>query len=146
MSLASGHTDYHAYQLLNYVYGGKPITYPLTWYLALFTDAYTKSQHMAGQVTEVVGGNYARVAIPNNLTNFPEITQGHPPVKKLGGTRNFNTPTADWGTITGFGFYEAPTGGHLWDYFKLDAPFAVPIGKVVTFGAGAIWISENQLV
>jgi len=66
---------------------------PATAYCAAFTSAPTA----AGGGTEVSGGSYARVAITNNSTNFPNASGAS---KNNGTAIDFGTASADWGNIT----------------------------------------------
>ena len=66
---------------------------PATLYYALFTAAPTA----AGGGTEVTGGSYARVAVTNNSTNFPNASGA---TKSNGADVAFTTASADWGTVT----------------------------------------------
>jgi hypothetical protein len=63
--------------------------------------------------TEVSGGSYARVAVTNNTTNFPNATGGGPSLKVNGTVITFPAPTADWGTVVGWGLYDAASSGNL---------------------------------
>jgi hypothetical protein len=106
-------------ELLDHVLGGSAYAAPGTLHVALFTAAPTD----AGGGTEVTGGSYARVAVTNNLTNFPSANP------KVNGTAiTFPLATADWGTIVAFGIFDASTSGNLlyWGWLGNDA------GKVFT--------------
>jgi hypothetical protein len=102
-------SEYLAHELLDHVFSAATYTPPVTMYCALFTAAPTS----AGGGTEATGGSYARVAVTNNATNFPAASSQ---IKRNGTAITFPTPTADWGTIIGAGWYDASTGGNLLAY------------------------------
>lgn len=117
-------------------YGGAAFTPPATVYLALFTSA----PGVTGGGTEATGGSYARVAVTNNSTNFPNSVAG---VKSNGTDFTFAQATAGWGTVTHFGFFDALTGGNLLDFAPLTTPKTVQNGDIPKFSAGQITFTET---
>lgn len=101
-------------KLLDHVWGKTTFTAPATTYWALLTVACTDS----GGGTEVTGGSYARVAVTNNTTNWPNATGGSPSSKSNGTAITWPTPSAGWGTPIVAAEYDASTGGNLlrWGY------------------------------
>jgi len=99
-------SSYLANQINDAVHGAVAYTPPGTLYLALFTATPTPS----GGGTEVSGGSYARVAVTNNLTNFPSASGGN---KKNGTAVTFAAPTADWGVVVALVEFDAGTGGNM---------------------------------
>lgn len=98
-------------------------TGPATTYVALFTANPSDN----GGGTEVTGGSYARVAVTSSLANWAG-TQSSGSTTASSGTSGttsnnssitFPAPTANWGVITGFGVYDASTGGNLLFYGAL---------------------------
>jgi len=92
---------------------------PAALWVALFTSAPTD----AGGGAEVTGGAYARVNLPPSDANW------RAPVAGDGTTRNavaitFAVPTANWGTVTAFGLFDAATAGNLlvWDLLVTARP------------------------
>lgn len=83
-------------------------------YLALFTADPTE----AGTLTsEPSTGSYARVLVEWNAAS----TDGsNNTTKTMVGDETMPTATADWGTITHFGFVSASTAGTLRWYAPLD--------------------------
>jgi hypothetical protein len=57
---------------------------------------------------------YARLAITNNTTNFPNATAG---VKTNGVDFEWPAATHNWGTVVGLGVFTAATGGTPTDWF-----------------------------
>lgn len=142
--MAGGKSDYLESLVVNLLLGavdpaawGSPYTPPGTLYLALFTQIPVDDG--SGGV-EVSGGSYARVAVTNDITTFPTVTNG---VKRNGIAITFPTPTADWGTVTSFGIYDASSSGNLWYFGDLNNPLSVPSGKVVRFNPNTLQIVEQ---
>ena len=101
-------------------------------YVGLLTAA--PSDSAAG--TEVATGSYARADVVSSLAAWAG-TQGATTTAVSSGvsgtTSNnaaitFPAPTADWGSITHFGVYDAATGGHLLMYSALAIPKTVNNG------------------
>lgn len=65
--MAAGLTDYGKQQVANALWGGQPLGNPTTWLLDLYTAAPTA----AGGGTVCNYTNYAAVAVPADITNFP---------------------------------------------------------------------------
>lgn len=93
------YSTYLANRILDHVFGGADYSRPATLYLAALK---------AGDA-EVIGGSYARVAITNNATNFPNASAR---AKANANVIPFATATADWGFIESVGIYDALTGGN----------------------------------
>lgn len=107
--MAASFSDYLEAKILDYVFGAQAFSAPATIYAALFTAAPTD----AGGGTEVTGGSYARVAITNNSTNFPNSTGTSPTTKQNGTQITFPTATANWGTCVALGLFDNSSGGNL---------------------------------
>jgi hypothetical protein len=110
----TGFTDRTAQGILQHLTGKVAIFAMPTAYVALFTavgiDAGTG-------FTEVTGGAYARVATA--ATDWNNATGSAPSLITNANPLVFPTASAAWGTVIGFGLYDAATGGNLnaWDYF-----------------------------
>lgn len=90
---------------------------PATLYVALFTG--TETSNAGAGLTEVSGSAYARVAVVNNSTNFPNASARS---KSNGVAITFPQPTGSWGTVTTVGIYDAATVGNLIDTGLLTTP------------------------
>ena len=122
---------------------GTPYTFPTTVYVGLVT---TLENAAAGGV-EVSGNGYARAAEVSNLTDWSG-TQGAGTTAVSSGTSgtisnnvaiNFPTPTGSgWGTVVGFGLWDASTGGNLLIFAPLAAPQTIGAGNTVSFPAGTL--------
>lgn len=125
-------SNYLEGKLLDMVLRGAAFTPPSSVYFSLHTADPTDANVTS---TEVSGGNYAR----------KQLTQGFA-VSSNGVTQNnasivFNSPTANWGTISYFGLYDASTGGNLLLSGPLGAAKSVVIGDTVRFLAGTLVVS-----
>ena len=126
-------------KLLDLTLGGVAFTAPATVYVALYTAAPTD----AGGGTEVSGGSYARPAVTNNATNWPAAT-GSPRSKANGAVITYPTPSANWGTVTHFGIFDALTAGNLLYWAPLTASKVINNGDgAPSFAAGALTVSED---
>ena len=117
----SGMTDYSAENWLAYITGKTAMPSLPTAYVGLFVTPPTSDAGTGG--TEVSGGSYARVSTAGANWNAPNASSGNEPATIPANTSNsanitFPTATASWGTITGFGIFDALSGGNLltWDY------------------------------
>jgi hypothetical protein len=112
-------------------------------YVGLLTANPTDST--AG--TEVSGGSYARVAIASTLAAWAGTQSAASTTASSGtggttsnnGAITFPAPTANWGSVTGFGVYDAPTGGNLLFYAALTVSKTVNNGDAApSFAAAAL--------
>jgi hypothetical protein len=113
----SAMSDYLENQLVDFLLRNQTFTPPANLHFALFTAAPSDS----GGGTEVTGGSYARVSVARSLANFAG-TQGAGTTVASSGTGGatsnnnsitFAAPTANWGSITHVGVFDASTGGNL---------------------------------
>lgn len=114
-------SDFLEDALLDHWLGSDDYTPPADIFVALFSVAPTD----AAGGTEASAGNYARVTVANNLTNWPAAAAGS---KSNGTAITFTTPNADLGEIVAFGLFDALAAGNLlaWGWLGSDA------GKVFT--------------
>lgn len=121
---------------------------PATLYIALFTAAPSD----AGGVTEVAGGSYARVAVTSGLTawngthgNTTGASSGTNGTISNAATIAFPTPTANWGSITHFGIFDAAASGNLLVWGALNAAKTVNNGDPApTFAAGVLTVQIDN--
>jgi hypothetical protein len=140
-------SDYLENKLVDHIFRAAAFPKPTGLFIALFTAAPTD----AGGGTEISGGGYARVALAPSDANWRATQGGTSGVSSgaTGQTANaiaitFPAPSADWGTATHFGIYDAATGGNLLIWDALTAPR--PIGNGDTppaFPVGALAIQIN---
>ena len=123
-------------EILDQLIGGSAYTAPTTLYLAVYTAAPTD----AGGGTEVTGGSYARLAVTNNLTNFPAASAR---AKTNGTVLTMVTATANWGTIVAYALHDASTSGNMIGWSDLDAPIIINNGDTLQFTAGSLAYQIN---
>lgn len=137
--MAGSKSNYLEAKLLDHVLGNTAYTAPSNVYVALYTATPSDS----GGGTEVTGGSYARVALTNNTTNWPNASGTSPTAKSNGTTITFPTATADWGTVTSFGIFDASTSGNLLYWSTLNANKVISNGDTATFTNGNITVTED---
>jgi hypothetical protein len=126
-------SNYLETEILDHVFGGNAYTAPSTLYLALLTAV---SDGETGSVTEVStsGTAYARETVAftvsgNTASNTAAV--------------EYSTATANFGTITHVGVYDASTGGNLMAYAALTSSKTIETGDVFRIPAGDLDISLN---
>lgn len=126
-------TNYLENKLLDHAFRGINYAAPTVVYAALLTNV--PDDGTAG--VEVSGGSYTRIAIVSNTSSWAG-TQGAGSTTASTGTSGtisnnavvtFNTPTANWGTVTGVALYDAATGGNALIQGALSAPVTVVSGS-----------------
>lgn len=123
-------SDYLETKVLDHVFGGTAYTAPATLYVALFTAAPSDS----GGGTEVSGGAYARQTIA--FTTSGDTTSNTTAVE-------FPTATANYGTVTHVGIYDASTAGNLMAWAALTSSKTIETGDVFRIPAGDLDITLN---
>lgn len=136
--MAGSKSDYLENIFANYL-GGTTITPPGTIYVGLWTTTLTDASTGA-TAGEVSGGSYARVAVTNNSTNFPNASGG---LKDNGTEILFPTATADWGTVTHAAFLDAATNGNILYWWDLPTARTILNGDAFRFPAGSIDLTET---
>lgn len=125
-------TNYLEDDLLNAALGGQTYIPPATVYIALST---TTPNDDGSNFTEPSGNGYARVAVTNNLTEWPDSAGS-------GQKSNANTilfPQASggaWGTVTYAGIFDASSGGNLLWSGPLSSLQAIGDGDQYQFPVG----------
>lgn len=128
----SAFADFLENKLVDHLFRGQSYTPPATLYFALYTAAPSDS----GGGTEVSGGSYARAAVTASLANFSG-TQSSGSTTASAGTGGassnnnsvtFPSPTANWGTVTHFGLFDASSGGNLLVHGALTAAKTINSG------------------
>lgn len=126
-------TNYTENNLINHIFRTGTFAKPTTLYVGLIT---TLTDGEAGTVTEVAGGAYARVARNPLDTNWNASTTTGTTANTA--TIQFPEATADWGTVTSLGIWDAATGGNLLIYSALTVARTITNGTTPSFGAGAL--------
>lgn len=129
-----GKSNYLEAALVNHVLGNQPFSAPSTVYVAL----HTADPADDGSGAEVSGNAYARVAVTNNNTNWPD---GNP--KSNGVAIEFPTPTGSWGAVTHWAAWDAATNGNLLYHGTLTVPKTLTTDDDVTFAIGSLVVTED---
>ena len=130
----AGYSDYTEKLLQDKWLGGANFTPAATIYVGL--SATTVNDDGTG-ITEPSGGAYARVAVTNNLTNWPAAS-GATALKQNAIAIVFPVATADWGTVTYFFFSDASTSGNMLASAPLTLSKIVQEGDTASFGISSI--------
>lgn len=140
--MAGSKSDYLEKAILDFLLGGGALSSPGTIYVALSTAAYSDAA-TGSSMTEVSGGSYARVAVTNNSTNWPNATGTSPATKSNGTAVTFPTATGSWGTVASFYLCDASSAGNVLYGGDLTASKAIGSGDTATFASSAITITED---
>lgn len=142
-------SDYLENKLIDHVLRATAYTAPVTTYVGLFTANPSDT----GGGTEVIGGSYARVAVTSGTTAWAGTQSAGSTTASsgTGGTTSnnasitFPSPTANWGTVTGMGVFDASTLGNLLFYSALTVNKTVNNGDAApAFAAAALsWQIDN---
>ena len=122
----AGFSDYLEDKVLDHVFGGNAYTAPSTLYVALYTSAPSDT----GGGTEVSGGGYVR------QTATFTVSGTNPTTASNTGAIEYPTATANYGTVTSVGIFDASSSGNLLAYANLTASKVVSTGDVFSFNAG----------
>lgn len=128
-------SDYLENKLIAHIFRNTDYTRPANIYVAL----YTAAPNDAGGGTEVSGGSYARQAIPTGASSGWDAESGGATANTA--TVTFPTATANWGTVTHVGLFDASTGGNLLMHGALASSQAVNNGNIFRFNAGDLDVS-----
>jgi hypothetical protein len=120
-------STYLADKLLDHANGKTSYTMP-TVYVGLYTTNPTMPAGTGG--TEVSGGSYARVALG---TNIGAAASGSATTT---GALTWTQASANWGTVTGVGLFDASTAGNLLAAGPLSANEVVNSGDTFSFPIG----------
>lgn len=144
----AGKSDYLENKFIDWLLRAQAFTAPATVYIGLYTAAPTD----AGGGTEVTGGSYARVAVASALANWAgtqstgstAVSSGTGGQTSNNGAITFPAPTANWGTCTHFGIFDASSGGNLLYWAPLTVSKTVNNGDAApAFAAAALTITED---
>lgn len=145
----AGMSDYLENKLVDFLFRGQSFSNPVV-YVALYTAAPSD----AGGGTEVSGGSYARVKAAASSTQALTDWAGTQSAGSTtastgtgGQTSNnnaitFPAPTANWGSVTHFGLFDAVSGGNLLFWAPLSVAKTINNGdSAPSFSAGALTVT-----
>lgn len=137
--MAGSKSDFLENRILDHLLGGPDFNRPATIFLALSTAAYSDSA-TGSSMSEVSGGGYARVAVSNNTTNWPNASGSQ---KANGEVFTFPAATGNWGTVQSFYIVDASSGGNCLYGADLTVARTIASGDTASFAVGSIVITEN---
>lgn len=130
-------SDYLETQIITHIFRTSSFTKPTGLWIALFTAA----PNDAGGGTEVSGGGYARVARAPLDANWAAPSGGNGQTSNVAAI-DFGTASANWGTITHFGIFDASTAGNLLVWGALTASRTVNSGDAFQIPAGQLTVTQ----
>lgn len=139
VTIAGSKCAYLENKALDIILGGTAWTAPGTVYIALSTAAFSAAS-TGSSMTEVSGGSYARVAVTNNSTNWPNASSAS---KSNGAVFTFPAATGSWGTVTSFYIVDASSSGNALYGADLTASRTINSGDTASFAVSAITLTET---
>jgi hypothetical protein len=131
----AGPVDVEEQALLNGILQDGSYAGYATLHIGLFTTTPTNDDGTGG--TEVPSTNaYARVATTG--ADWSAATGTAPATKTTSAVKTFPTATGSWGTVVGFGLWDAATAGNLKYFGTLGTSKAIGNGDTASFAAGAL--------
>lgn len=109
-------------------------SFPNTFYIAFYTVAPSASGTGGAEVT---GGAYARLAVPNDDTNWSGTAGSKSNVLQL----IFPLATANWGSIVAVALMNTLTVGNTVVSGLLGTPFAITSGQRALFDPGTLIVT-----
>jgi hypothetical protein len=135
-------SDYLEVEFIEHIFRTNVIAVkPTILGIALFTAAPSDS----GGGTELTGvGGYLRIDEPPLDANWDAVGGGTDGKTANTNIITFPVPTANWGSVTHFGIFDALTTGNLLYWGALTDPKTVNDGDPApTFPAGSLTITES---
>lgn len=123
-------SDYLENELLDHTLGGAAYLSPAFVYVGLATSSFADDNSGAGEIS---GGAYARKA-----ASFAAASSGSCSTDT---TITWDTATADWGTITHFGIFDASTAGNLLYHGALTASKVISNGDTFEIQSGNLTVT-----
>lgn len=121
-------SNYLETELLDHVFAGNAYTSPSAVYVSLHTA--NPDEDASG--AEVSGGGYARQSGSFSVSGNTATTTA---------AIEYATATADYGTVTHVGIWDASTGGNMLAYAALTASKAIQTGDVFRIPTGDLDIT-----
>ena len=125
----SAMSNYLENTLVNATLRNTAYTSPTTVYVGLFTTDPTD----AGSGTEVSGGSYVRQS-----ATFAAPSNG---ASSTSADVTFPQATANWGTVTHFGIFDASTAGNLMYHGALTTSKTIETGDVFKISSGNLTVT-----
>jgi len=131
-----GMTNYLEEQLGDHLFRDGTYAKPVSLHMGLFTTMPTTDAGDDG--VEIAGASYARVSYGPSDSAWAEPVGGNGEFYNIFSIV-FPTPAEDWGTVLGWGLFDAATGGNCLLFALLAASKNVPNGAPAPeFNPGAV--------
>ena len=140
MTVTSGFGAYMEDAILAWFQGTTFPAVPANQYFALFTTAPINATD--GAAVEVSGTSYVRKSIAPSSSLWANASGAAPATSASAENIVFATPGGSWGTVVGWGIYDASTSGHLLAYGAFTG-VAVGTGDTVEFLNGNLTLSVS---
>jgi len=127
-------SDYLENELLDHALGTAAYTAPSAVYVALATASFSDANTTSNEVS-TSGTAYARQS-----ATFAAASSGS---AATSATITFPTATANWGTITHFGIYDASTAGNLLYHGALTTSKVINNGDTFEIQSGNLTVSHD---
>jgi len=125
-------SNYLENKLLAHTFSGTAFTAPATMYLGLHTS--NPDEDDSGTEVSTSGTAYARQTVAFTTTGSTSSNSA---------AVEYPTATANYGTVTHVGVYDAVTGGNLLAYAALTSSKTIETGDVFRIPTGDLDISLN---
>lgn len=133
----SAMSNYLENELVKHIFRTGSFTKPTALYVALYTSGPSDS----GGGTEVSGGSYARAQLDPSDSNWA-ATSGSDGKTSNSVAITFPSPTANWGTVSHFGIFDASSSGNLLFHGSLTTSKTVNNGDAApSFAIGDLSIT-----
>ena len=131
-------SNYLEGKLSDLLFQGTAYTAPDT-YVALATGSFAEDN--SGTANEVSGGSYARELVENDLATSPYWDSHVDGVTDNNADITFTTASANWGTVSHMGIYDASTVGNLLFHGSLSGSKTVDTNDTFKFATGDLDIT-----
>jgi len=137
-----GKSDLLENGILNHVF--RAVAFP-TLAASVYVSLHTSDPLDAGTGTEVTGGAYARVAVTRGTGTFAAPTDNAGAQRTSNSAAiTFPSPTANWGTATFIGIWDAATAGNLLYSAALGTSRTINNGdQAPSLAIGALTVDES---
>jgi hypothetical protein len=132
-------SDYLEDKILDHLLGRTTYTAPATIYGAIWTVPLSESS-TGSSPGEVNGAGYARVAVTNDVTNFPAASGGS---KSNALQIRFPMAQATWGTIKAFALTDAASAGNILFSSPVQPEVYVDTYDTFVFAPGDLLVSVD---
>jgi len=142
-------SNYLENKMIDFLFRGVSFSAPSTLYVALCTATVSDSS-TGSTIAEVSGGNYARIAITSNASNWFTTNGDNAATSSGTGGATGNSGTIAWNsvtwsaTVTDVAICDAASGGNVLFYGTLSASKTVASGDSISFAANSLTLQIDN--